>query len=270
MSTFSISGSGSHALTSGTTALYLDVTTIAAGSGVGRANPTSRYDVGLIRFSDGTGFWAPVAINGGPQWIGVPFGATTLAYNVFGSGVVSVTEVIGGTSPFAGSIPSLSQLTDVSVSSPSNGQVLEWVASASKWENVTPSGFSGLTTASNVLGSDVNVPTAGTYADGPSVTLGAGTWLVVSQVLSNNSTGGSAWTTQKLWDGTTVFASGERFFNFNTETQTITLVALVAPTTSTTYKTSVAFTANNGKIGHLATNNGAPSSASQIVAIKVA
>jgi hypothetical protein len=143
VSTFTISGAGNHSLSPGTTALHLTVTTLIADAGPGSANPAAYYGLGLLRFSDGTGYWAPQQIQGGPQWIGVPYGATSLYYALVGAGAASVTEVIGGTSPFVGSLPSLEQLTDVAISSVADGQSIKWVASASQWQNYTPSSGGG-------------------------------------------------------------------------------------------------------------------------------
>lgn len=90
---YAISGSGTHAVSAGVEQLYLDITTTPANAGEGRANPTSKYDIGLIRAGDGTGWWSAVPIVGGPQWIGLPHGTTEIAYVVFNTGEVEVTEV---------------------------------------------------------------------------------------------------------------------------------------------------------------------------------
>lgn len=139
MATYTLSGTGTQTLTAGTTQVYVAVTVVPSSSGIGRANPTSRYDIGLLRFGNASGWWAPVAINGGPQWIGLPFGCDRLGYAVFTGGTITVTEA-SGTSPFVGSFPSLAQLTDANVSSPTNGQVLTWDSATSRWVNSTPSG----------------------------------------------------------------------------------------------------------------------------------
>lgn len=131
---FTISGTGSAPLLSTTTALHLDVTTVDPNSGQGAANPTSRYAVGLIRFGDGVGYWPPLSIFGGPEWIAVPNGTTTLAYAIFGTGVVTVTEVSGPSPLSFPTSSTLEQLTDVNISSPSDGQLVQWNAAAAKWE----------------------------------------------------------------------------------------------------------------------------------------
>lgn len=104
MSTYTLSGSGTQALTAATTALHVTISTLTPGAGSGSANPTNHYGAGFLRAGDSTGFWEPFAIEGGPQWIGLPNGTTQLGYNVLGSGVITVTEVIGGVSPFVGPV----------------------------------------------------------------------------------------------------------------------------------------------------------------------
>lgn len=68
-----------------------------------------------------------------------------------------------------------------------------------------------LDTESNVLSSaDIDIPTAGTFVDGPSVSLSAGTWLVVGKVkVAGSATNQFIRATAKLWDGSTVWASCE-------------------------------------------------------------
>jgi hypothetical protein len=63
-------------------------------------------------------------------------------------------------------------------------------------------------TLTNTLGADVALSTIGTYFDGPSVAQGTtGTWLATGTVTLTD-TAGSASFFAKLWDGTTVIASG--------------------------------------------------------------
>ena len=58
------------------------------------------------------------------------------------------------------------------------------------------------------LGADVNLSSSGTYFDGPSIAQGStGTWFVSGQVSIKDTVGGSNFDA-KLWDGTTIIASG--------------------------------------------------------------
>lgn len=64
------------------------------------------------------------------------------------------------------------------------------------------------------LGADVLLNNIATFFDGPSVAQGtAGTWLATGQVTVNSSSGASDGISLKLWDGTTVIASGEGHLN---------------------------------------------------------
>lgn len=76
--------------------MYLAITTLPAGLPSGRANPVNHFDVGLIRFGDTTGFFAPIPVLGGPQWVGVPVGTTRMGYAMLNGAATTVTEVIGG------------------------------------------------------------------------------------------------------------------------------------------------------------------------------
>ncbi len=126
----------------------------------------------------------------------------------------------------------------------------------------------GLTTASADLGANQTSAGAGSYVDGPSVSLAAGTWLVIAGVTIAEGANVAGDATAKLWDGTTVFASGEATMNNLWEVQ-IALSAIVFPTTTTTYKISAA--GQNGAITIMAAtrSNGTPAKASWIRAVKV-
>jgi len=99
--TFTISGSGSHAIAGGTGWLELHVTALPANPGQGRANPANYYDVGLIRLGDGTGVWPPQAIDAEHQVVGCPTGTTTIYYELPPGASVDITEA-AGVSPLAG------------------------------------------------------------------------------------------------------------------------------------------------------------------------
>lgn len=63
-----------------------------------------------------------------------------------------------------------------------------------------------LTSAFAALGANVPLNSTGTYFNGPSLTLGTGTWFVTGTV-SLIDTAATAEIYSKLWDGTTVMAS---------------------------------------------------------------
>lgn len=166
MATYALTGSGVQALSTNVTALHVTVTTTPPAAGVGTANPANGYNVGLLRFGDGIGFFDATQIVGGPQWLAVPSGTTQLGYSVQPGGAISAAEVIGGTPPFGGG-GSLAGLSDVALASVADAQVLTYQASSSKWINATPTGGGGGPTTYRVnLAVDtasVRFPTSGSF-----------------------------------------------------------------------------------------------------------
>lgn len=66
------------------------------------------------------------------------------------------------------------------------------------------SGAASLSYVQAFLGADVNMSSANTFYDGPTVTLSAGTWLINARLFLLDPTGGAGIMSIKLWDGTTV------------------------------------------------------------------
>ena len=133
------------------------------------------------------------------------------------------------------------------------------------WTQVGSS--SALTTATAALGADVAMTAGNTYYDTVSVSLAAGTWMLVAEVevVGANAIGISA----KLWDGTTVFRSGSFTVAVNTYTGHITMAAIVTPGSTTTYKISVAGNTTGGTAKAAMTLNGAGNNATALTAVKV-
>jgi len=91
----------------------------------------------------------------------------------------------------------------------SSGKVLSSDGTDISWQ--TPSGGSGVTESEAFLSGNVTI-TSNTYADGPSLSLAAGTYLLDTQ-LSIVATG-AGWTTVKLMSGTTPLTATESYNNF--------------------------------------------------------
>lgn len=145
------------------------------------------------------------------------------------------------------------------------GQVLTVASGIPSW--ATPSS-SGLTSQSADLATTVTMTAANTYYDGPTITLAAGTWLIVAQVTIEDPAGTGGRNTSKLWDGTTVSSSLESSAPAGASTA-MTLSGIVAPTGSTTYKVSVASSQNLHTIRATAPTNSAGTNASHISAVKI-
>jgi hypothetical protein len=124
------------------------------------------------------------------------------------------------------------------------------------------------TTSTNQLAADVTMTSANTYYDGPSLTLTAGTYLLVGHVTCM-ITGNTGQYTAKLWDGTTVTDSAAQTQSSNTFPVSLSVCAVVTPTGSTTYKISVASGTAGGKILAAAPTNAAGNTASTLVATKL-
>jgi hypothetical protein len=110
----------------------------------------------------------------------------------------------------------------------------------------TLSGGGSLTSSSNYLSSDVTMTTAGTYYDGPTLTLAAGTWLLIGAVELVASTTATRQFTAKLWDGTTIVSTSAPKTQGTAQVaeEPIPLFGLVTPASSTTYKISATSTVN--------------------------
>lgn len=108
---------------------------------------------------------------------------------------------------------------------PVSGQVAQWISSTAiqgnNFVNFLTAGTGiavtgttaatvavNLTTATNALGSDVNLSNTANFFDGPSMAQGTtGTWYASGAVTMTDSAASAAFVC-KLWDGTTVIASG--------------------------------------------------------------
>lgn len=137
----------------------------------------------------------------------------------------------------------------------------------------TPFGIGGSevglgSASSNALSGDVTLTSANTFYDGPSLSLGAGSWLLIGQVLVLDTTAAGSKITAKLWDGTTNLASAESESEAAGVPFPLPVKWVVTPTTTTTYKISVASTvATNGRIKAAAPDNAAGNTASYLLAI---
>jgi hypothetical protein len=111
------------------------------------------------------------------------------------------------------------------------------------------------------------------YYDGPAVTLSVGTWLLQGTV-SLDGNDASITHTAKLWDGTTVGASGHALTYGGAAGRKYSSVALscvvVVASGTPTWKISAAGNGGGGAILAAAPINGAGNNASTLVAVKIA
>lgn len=95
-----------------------------------------------------------------------------------------------------------------------------------------------LTSASSALSADVTMTNASTWYDGPSVSLGAGTWMIDSCITAQKgSVSGAGDFAARLSDGTTHYASSESAWNTRAGSMTsISLSARITLASTTTIK----------------------------------
>jgi hypothetical protein len=111
---------------------------------------------------------------------------------------------------------------------------------------------------------------ANTYYDGATITLAAGTWLIVANIfLHDNASTLPGAMGAKLWDGSTVSSSLE-FRGGAALGVTGTLSAIVSPASSTTYKISGVSSGANAVIRAAQVSNGSGNNAGHISAVKIA
>lgn len=107
---------------------------------------------------------------------------------------------------------------------------------------------------SNVLSGNVALNNTGTYFDGPSVAQGSsGTWFATGHVTLKDSTSAGDFYI-KLWDGTTVIASGEAHVSGVAETVVVTLSGYLASPAGNIKISVIDVTSTNGLI--IANNTG--------------
>lgn len=119
---------------------------------------------------------------------------------------------------------------------------------------------------SAVLSADVALSNTANYFDGPSVTLGAGTWFV-SGTVTVADTVGAAGIFAKLWDGTTVIASARQNLPAGNTPQAIALSGVIAATNGTVVKISCLDA--NSTSGLILANNTGNAKDSSIMAVRI-
>jgi hypothetical protein len=136
----------------------------------------------------------------------------------------------------------------------------------------TIGGGSAATAAENFLTAPVTIVNANTFYDGPSLSLLAGTYVLMGSLVFTTSAGG-AWFTAKLWDGASdVLHVPENRTSDATGVETIAVMGYVVVGSTTTYKISGAANVGSSQstILDTANHNGTTDKASKLIAIKIA
>jgi hypothetical protein len=141
---------------------------------------------------------------------------------------------------------------------------------------VTAIGSGTASTASvNQLSGDVTMTTGGTFYDGPSLTLAAGTYVLIGTVtVDGNNLSAATQNVAQLWDGTTVAGSTEGIAYAgatNRDICSLTVVGLVVIASGTpTWKISATANANGSILRAATPDSGSGNNASTLVALKIA
>lgn len=149
--------------------------------------------------------------------------------------------------------------------------VLEFVSDGTQWRQVGAKLTSGLSYLSATLGADVTMTTAGTFYDGPSVTLTVGTWDLDAVVAAKEAAGiGTDSYYGKLWNGTTTVCAAEETVAIGkTQAMPFTGVVVVASGTET-WRVSMTSSRNGNKIGAAISANSPGNFAALLEAVKIA
>jgi hypothetical protein len=131
---------------------------------------------------------------------------------------------------------------------------------------------SGVTASENFLTSPVTIASANTFYDGPSLSLVAGTYVLMGVLVFTTSAGG-AWFTAKLWDGASdVLNVTENRTSDATGVEVLPVMGYVVVGSTTTYKISGAANVGSSQSSILDTgnHNGTTDKASKLVALRIA
>lgn len=260
MSTYTLSGTGTQTLSAGVGALHVHLSSIPVTAGIGRANPTNYYgDTGAIRPGDGTGWWRAQFMDAVDSWIPIPTGSTRIGY-WFAPGVTATVVEVIGPNPFEGPA---GPAGPTGATGPAGATGATGPAGPAG-----PAGGTGVINGlSAALPSNVALPGASTYADGPSLSLGAGTWFISSHAFVVNESGTNALTLRtRISDGTNHHASTQVTADASRSTSH-SAHAIVVLASTTTIKLQASSSGASCTL-YAATNSG--NNATRICALQIA
>ncbi|HEY9166168.1 MAG TPA: hypothetical protein VIS48_08420 [Candidatus Kryptonia bacterium] len=246
-------------------------------SGVITMQPQTAAGTYNFNFPTSAGTSGQPLISGGGGANAMTFG--TLGVAAGGTGLISGNSggILGFTA--AGTIASSAALTangvvigggagatPTSTAVGTTGQVLTGTGAAPTWQAPITA-----TTSSGALGADVTMVTAGTWYTGASITPGAGTWLITGSITMGKANGTADVEYARIWDGTTVYASGQAHNpGVNPHATTITMTCTVTTGAGTTVSVQGTSSVANGLIKAALTGNGQGNNATRIIAVKIA
>jgi hypothetical protein len=94
MASWSVTASGSHALSAGVGQLHVHVDAFPLNARENGANPAEWFQIASIRATDGTCFWRAQYIDAEDCWLGIPTGANEIYYALAAGAELTITEVV--------------------------------------------------------------------------------------------------------------------------------------------------------------------------------
>lgn len=166
--------------------------------------------------------------------------------------------------------PHTHSAADILQSGATSGQVLTW--SGSVWEAQTPTApTASLTNTSAFLATDVAMPAANTWYDGPTVALDAGTWLVMASATLGRTTTTAGNYNIRISTGTTHYASVQQYHaSVANNWAALSCNAIVTLASNTTIKLQAAGTITSDVLKAATANNSSGNNATGLVAVRIA
>jgi len=161
-------------------------------------------------------------------------------------------------------------ITELTQSGATSGQVIAWDGSA--WSATTPAA-GAITNATAALASDVALSVSNQWYDGPSISLSAGTWLVMAHATYNRAATTAATRFLRITNKTTHYASTSEYHpSVNPNSANLFVAAtIVLASTTTIYIQAATSVGSSAELLKAATaTNGSGNNATQINAIKLA
>jgi hypothetical protein len=159
---------------------------------------------------------------------------------------------------------------ELTQSGATSGQVIAWDGSA--WAATTPTA-AAITNATAALASDVALSVSNQWYDGPSISLSAGTWLVLAHATYNRAATTAATRFLRITNKTTHYASTSEYHpSVNPNSANLFVAAtIVLASTTTIYIQAATSVGSSAELLKAATvTNGSGNNATQINAIKLA
>ncbi len=161
-------------------------------------------------------------------------------------------------------------ITELTQSGATSGQVIAWDGSA--WAATTPAAVA-ITNSTAALSSDVALSVSNQWYDGPSISLAAGTWLVMAHATHNKAATTAATRFLRITNKTTHYASTSEYHpSVNPNSANLFVAAtIVLASTTTIYIQAATSVGSSAELLKAATvTNGSGNNATQINAIKLA